>query len=138
MLIEQELILPPVPTTPCVDHGVGQRDDYAHLEGRQMHRVLWEREHGPLPEKITLDHLCRNKRCIRLDHLEPVPHRVNTSRGGLARWEKAGIPNRPRSRIVPDACRRGHPLTPENTYITVSGSYSCRTCKRLSKAGTLR
>lgn len=35
---------------------------------------------GPIPEGMELDHLCRNPRCVRPDHLEPVTHRVNTQR----------------------------------------------------------
>lgn len=34
-----------------------------------------------VPEGYELDHLCRVTRCVRTDHLEPVPHRVNSRRG---------------------------------------------------------
>jgi hypothetical protein len=36
--------------------------------------------------------------------------------------ERAGQPRR-------DACQRGHPFTPANTYVDVDGSRQCRTCK---------
>lgn len=29
-----------------------------------------------------------------------------------------------------ETCRRGHPATPENTYVTPSGSRCCRICRR--------
>lgn len=45
------------------------------------HRVIWERLRGPLPEGTELDHLCRNRRCVNPDHLQPVSHLVNTRRG---------------------------------------------------------
>ena len=49
------------------------------------HRVSYEHHRGPIPDGLTLDHLCRNKRCINPDHLEPVPIRENILRGeGLA------------------------------------------------------
>src|SRR5688500_4996363 len=45
------------------------------------HRVAWELINGPIPEGLTLDHLCRVPACVRPDHLEPVTHRENVRRG---------------------------------------------------------
>lgn len=45
------------------------------------HRVFWERENGPIPEGLTLDHLCRVELCVRPSHCEPVTHTVNMRRG---------------------------------------------------------
>jgi hypothetical protein len=36
------------------------------------HRMAYEIAVGPIPEGLTIDHLCRNKKCVRPDHLEPV------------------------------------------------------------------
>lgn len=36
---------------------------------------------GPIPEGLTIDHLCRNTMCVNPDHLEPVTHRENLMRG---------------------------------------------------------
>lgn len=33
----------------------------------------------------------------------------------------------------PGCCKRGHEMTPENTYTFPNGSASCRTCKRFLK-----
>jgi hypothetical protein len=46
-----------------------------------VHRLAWELWRGPIPEGLTIDHLCRNKACINPDHLEPVTHRENNLRG---------------------------------------------------------
>src|SRR5262249_40016004 len=37
-----------------------------------VHRVAWEIAVEPIPNGLTIDHLCRNKRCVNPDHLEPV------------------------------------------------------------------
>jgi imidazolonepropionase-like amidohydrolase len=52
---------------------------------RCAHRVIYERERGPIPGGLTLDHLCRNRRCVNPEHLEPVPVQVNVQRGELAK-----------------------------------------------------
>jgi hypothetical protein len=35
------------------------------------HRFFYELEHGPIPEHLQCDHLCRVPACIRPDHIEP-------------------------------------------------------------------
>lgn len=37
------------------------------------YRFSYELHIGPIPRGLTIDHLCRNKACIRPDHLEAVP-----------------------------------------------------------------
>jgi HNH endonuclease len=49
--------------------------------GRSAHRIGYELYVGPIPEGMTLDHLCRNRMCVRPDHLEPVSNTVNVLRG---------------------------------------------------------
>lgn len=45
------------------------------------HRYAYELVNGPIPQGLELDHLCRNRRCVRPDHLEAVTPRVNQHRG---------------------------------------------------------
>jgi hypothetical protein len=49
-----------------------------------VHRVAWELEHGPIPGRLTIDHVydrgCRHKNCADVAHLEPVTARENIQR----------------------------------------------------------
>jgi hypothetical protein len=49
------------------------------------HRVSWETFIGPIPEGLTIDHLCRVRRCINPAHLEPVTLAENVRREMSAR-----------------------------------------------------
>jgi hypothetical protein len=55
----------------------------------RAHRLMYEQEVGPIPAGMVIDHLCRNHRCIRPSHLEPVTRGENTRRGILSKltWE---------------------------------------------------
>jgi len=54
-----------------------------HVDGRLVypHRFAYELYVGPIPEGLDLDHVCRNRRCVRPSHLEPVTRRENLLRG---------------------------------------------------------
>lgn len=45
------------------------------------HRAAWLAFKGPLLGDLVIDHLCRNRRCVNPDHLEPVTNAVNCQRG---------------------------------------------------------
>lgn len=45
-----------------------------------VHRAVYEALIGPIPEGLTLDHLCRNTACYNPAHLEPVTLRENILR----------------------------------------------------------
>ena len=89
---------------------------------RNAHRVMYERLRGPIPTGLQIDHLCRNRRCVNPDHLEPVTQRVNLLRGKTLVARQAAQTH----------CKRGHPLTEDNIY-RLNGSRRCRSCKRLRR-----
>jgi hypothetical protein len=106
--------------------GPGRKRDYAH-------RVGYLLQVGPIPDGMTVDHLCHNRdafcpggdacwhrACVRGDHLEPVPLAVNVERR----------PKDAHLRGPKPECRYGHPLTPGNIYTPPSGSPQCRQCRR--------
>jgi hypothetical protein len=46
------------------------------------HKVFYEKRFGRVPKGKQLDHLCRIRKCVNPDHLEPVTNQINTQRGG--------------------------------------------------------
>lgn len=54
----------------------------AYIDGyaRRLHRYTWEVLRGEIPDRLEIDHLCRNRRCVNPDHLEPVTGVVNRER----------------------------------------------------------
>lgn len=43
----------------------------------RAHRWSFEQAHGPIPEGLVLDHLCRNRACVRPEHLRACSQRQN-------------------------------------------------------------
>lgn len=58
---------------------------YGRFRGLLAHRVSYESLVGPIPDGLELDHLCRNRKCVRPEHLEPVTHDENYRRAIEAR-----------------------------------------------------
>jgi hypothetical protein len=85
--------------------------------GRRMvlaHRASWTFIVGPPPADLQLDHLCRVKRCVRPEHLDPVTNAVNAAR-------RTGF-------HYATACSAGHAMADENVRVTASGIRVCRIC----------
>lgn len=115
------------PPTPCVIWtGAVNSKGYPcyAVEGWSTlaHRIAYEAARGPIPEGMTIDHLCLVKRCVNPDHLEVVARSENTRR----QWRKPG------------QCPQGHFYTAENTLTrtnkqTGHTQRECKTCKRESQ-----
>ena len=86
------------------------------LSTRLAHRISKGLDDGYLFD-LPLDHLCRNRHCVRPEHLEYVESIVNTRRSN------AGL-----NMAVKTHCPHGHPYDEENT-IRSGGKRRCRTCK---------
>lgn len=84
------------------------------------HRVAYEHFVGPIPDGLSLDHLCRVRNCCNPWHLDPVDTKTNNRRGEAPRI----VLNRM------DRCVEGHGLTTDNSYVDPStGFRRCRTCR---------
>jgi hypothetical protein len=46
----------------------------------RAHRAVYDWLVGPIPDGMTLDHTCRNKRCVNPTHMDLVPPRENLRR----------------------------------------------------------
>jgi len=89
------------------------------LGGTMMgaHRFAYELWVGPIPEGMTLDHLCRNRGCVNPAHLDPCTQRENKERSPLHGHAKK-------------TCPAGHPYGGDNLYVDPRGHRHCRTCRR--------
>ena len=95
------------------------------LDGQsiQAHRIHWEMANdAPQPGK-ELHHICKNKACVNLDHLEEVTRREH------------------KRKHLRSGCKRGHPYIPENTYFYERNGTiecQCKVCQRQSVATSER
>lgn len=81
------------------------------------HRFAYESVNGLIEEGKVLDHRCRNRACVRPDHLEPVTHKTNILRGeGIAA-----------KNAMKTHCVHGHLFDDRNTRYHKMGR-TCRTC----------
>lgn len=93
---------------------------------RKAHQLMYEMMIGPIPDGLEPDHLCRNKGCVRPDHIEYVTHQENMRRSHAPMGVNARKTH----------CLRGHEFTDENTLNRGAGRRECRTCKKERRHGS--
>lgn len=88
------------------------------------HRAAWIAKHKTnIPTDKTIDHLCRNKTCINVDHMEIVSRADNNiNSNSVVMRLKAQT-----------RCSRGHDYAPNN-LVQGSRTRSCLACSRAIKA----
>lgn len=85
------------------------------------HRFSYELHKGKIPERLVVDHLCRNRSCVNPDHLQIVTQQENVLRGIGA----AAINARKTH------CVKGHSFE-EMAYVNHKGQRICNECKRIA------
>lgn len=99
-------------------HGYGQAWD--GITVRLAHRCAWELAHGRIPDGLTVDHLCRNRRCCNPGHLQLLTNQENAAGNGHS---------------LKESCPSGHPYSETNTYRNpTTGHRTCITCRDANKA----
>lgn len=104
--------------------GALNRSGYGYVRRRPnqflAHRYAYELVIGPIPDGMTLDHLCAVRNCVNPAHLEPVTLHENIIRsdGPAGRHARA------------TECASGHVFTPGNTRTDARGWRVCVSCKR--------
>lgn len=56
----------------------------------KVHRVAYAMAYGRIPRGLQIDHRCRNKRCVRPEHLRLATNRLNQQNQGGARRDNRG------------------------------------------------
>jgi hypothetical protein len=100
--------------------GFIDREGYGHHRRthdgqRAAHRLAYELWTGPIPAGLTIDHLCRNRRCVNPAHLEAVTIGENIRRSREA---------------TKTYCVNGHEFDAPNTHVRANGHRECRPCMR--------
>jgi hypothetical protein len=102
--------------------GVANGYGMARRPGKNVkaHRLAYEYFIGPIPEGLTIDHLCRQPLCVNPAHLEAVDIRTNILRSPIA---LAAVNSRKTH------CIRGHEFTAANIRWVSAGPRMGRQCR---------
>jgi len=103
----------------------GYRKLWWNKKNVRAHRWAWELINGPIPEGKVIDHICRNRACVAIDHLRLVTQRENIMAG------LRNIDNR-------SHCNQGHPFIKENIMIRKNGKRECAECNRVRARANYR
>lgn len=89
------------------------------------HRAAWEIFHGPIPEGLVIDHLCRNRRCVN-----PVHLRTCTMKENILCGVSLSAVNAKKTH-----CFNGHSLADAYISILRNGNKvrRCRTCQKITR-----
>lgn len=79
------------------------------------HRAAWEDVYGPVPEGMTLDHMCKTKRCVNPEHMRVLSNYENARRTSGRDWPLG-------------QCANGHPQS--ETVQIPSGKLVCDPCRK--------
>lgn len=50
------------------------------------HRYVWEQAYGKIPDGYEIDHICRNRACCNLEHLQMLEGHEHAVKGNKLRY----------------------------------------------------
>lgn len=110
-----------ISTYSVASHGyaqIGWKDgDRVHMT--TAHRAAWTHENGQIPGGATVDHTCKERRCVNVAHLRLLTNYENARRTAGRDWPLG-------------QCANGHPNS--ESYVQPSGRRRCRPCNREAQA----
>ena len=84
----------------------------------EAHKFAWLTQIGEIPSGLVLDHICRNRACVRPSHLRILTKGQNVLVGNGICANKARQTK----------CKNGHSLSGQNLILTKRGHRQCREC----------
>lgn len=111
-------------TANCLPSGYGVFSRGGRRGTMLAHRFAYELANGPIPEGVTIDHLCHTPGCVRAEHLEAVSQAVNNGRARGNQFQRNAAKTH---------CPKGHPYDAANTILRTRKkdggiSRECRAC----------
>ena len=93
-----------ISTYSVASHGYAQIG-WNRTSGRGMttaHRAAWVHANGQIPDGMTIDHMCKNRRCVNVKHLRVLSNFENARRTSGRDWPLGECANgHPNSEIIP-------------------------------------
>lgn len=88
---------------------------------QSAHRYVWKKINGDIPGHLVIDHLCRVRDCVNINHMELVSQTENILRGIAP----------PSLNAKKKECCNGHLFSGYNLILMKNGRRACRKCGRI-------
>ena len=113
---EGEHMLTTYSIVPTTGYGQVTWREGARTINVSTHVAAWVHVHGQVPDGMTVDHTCRVRACVRVEHLRLLPLAANSARHSGDDWP------------LEWACKRNHDVSAR--FVNSAGYRECRACVR--------